>query len=134
MTMMENKELAKIYRNYIECLNNHAIDDLSTFVLDELFYNDKKISRREYEMMLMNDIETFPDLKFNIDVLVVNENYVASRILFNCTPVKDFHNFKSNGNPISFSENVFYKFENSRISQVWSLLDLEKIGLQLDHK
>jgi predicted ester cyclase len=65
--------------------------------------------------MLANDIDTIPDLKFNIDLLVVNNDYVACRILFNCRPVKEFRNFKPSGNPISFSENVFYRFKDGNL-------------------
>jgi predicted ester cyclase len=129
---MEHMELEKIYRRYIYRLNKHATDDLSEFVLDVLSYNGVKITLQDYEGMLASDIDTIPDLRFNIDLLVVNNDYVACRILFNCTPIKEFRNLKPNGNPISFSENVFYRFKAGKIAEVWSLLDTAAIKEQLE--
>jgi predicted ester cyclase len=49
--------------------------------------------------MLERDFEAIPDLQFNIELL----------------PVK--------GRRVNFTENVFYRFHDERVAEVWSAID-----------
>ena len=119
------------YRRYIGRLNSHVVDDLSEFVHDALTYNGRPMSRRDYQDMLAEDISAIPDLQFEIDRLVVQHDHVACRINFNCTPEAEFMGLAPNGEPISFSEHVFYRFRDGRICEVLSLIDQTAIRQQL---
>ena len=57
--------------------------------------------------------------------------YVASRLLFDCSPKGIFMGLPVNGRRISFSENVFYAFSGGRIRSVWSVIDKAAIEAQL---
>ncbi|KAJ4464377.1 polyketide cyclase SnoaL-like domain-containing protein [Lentinula aciculospora] len=128
---MDSLNLEDHYRQYISYLNDRKTHDLSDFVHEELTYNDKPITRVDYQNYIADDIARIPDLYFDIHHLIVSDNHVASRIQFNCTPMKDFRGNAPNGEKISFVEHVFYQFEDGKIRQVWSLLDDRAIDAQM---
>lgn len=119
------------YRRYIDRLNQHAVDDLSEFVHDTLIYNGQTMTRSDYEASRAGEIATIPDLYFDIDLLVVQDDLVACRIKFQCTPEDTFLGLAPNGKTISFCEHVFYRFRDGKICEVWSLVDQQAIREQL---
>nr|WP_314087251.1 ester cyclase [uncultured Shinella sp.] len=128
---MTGQELAALYRGYIACLNRQDWANLGSFVHEEAHYNGKRIGLPGYRTMLEGDFRAIPDLHFSIDFLVVEPPRVASRLLFNCTPVGQLFGLPVNGRTVSFTENVFYEFEDARIRNVWSIIDKAAIAAQL---
>jgi steroid delta-isomerase-like uncharacterized protein len=130
---MTETDLAALYRGYIECLNRQNWDNLGQFVGDDVVHNNRKLGLSGYRGMLENDYAQIPDLKFNIDLLSADPltSLVASRLLFDCTPKGEFLGLPVNGKKISFSENVFYRFADGKIVEVWSLLDKQAVEAQL---
>ncbi|KAJ3828851.1 hypothetical protein EV361DRAFT_432254 [Lentinula raphanica] len=128
---MEPVNLENQYRRYIDYLNERRTDDLHEFVHEELTYNDKPMTRMDYQNYIADDIARIPDLFFDIQHLLICGDSVACRIRFDCTPVNEFRSHSPNGQKISFVEHVFYRFEDGKIRQVWSLLDDQAIAKQL---
>jgi predicted ester cyclase len=81
--------------------------------------------------MLERDFQEIPDLYFNVQLLIADPPYLASRISFDCTPRGKFLGLDVNGKRVSFSENVFYQFREEKIEQVWSVIDKAAIEAQL---
>jgi predicted ester cyclase len=81
--------------------------------------------------MLERDFSEIPDLYFNIQLLISDPPYIASRLSFDCTPRGRFLGLDINGKKISFTENVFYEFRDGKIDQVWSVIDKAAIEAQL---
>jgi predicted ester cyclase len=125
------QELSSLYRGYIDCLNRQDWPLLGDFVAGEVIYNDRKIGLEGYREMLIGDFRAIPDLRFTIDVLVVEPPTVASRLDFDCTPTGELFGLAVNGRKVRFSENVFYRFSGGRIAQVWSIIDKAAIEAQL---
>ena len=128
---MTGQELAALYRGYIACLNRQDWANLGSFVHDEAHYNGKRIGLPGYRTMLEGDFRAIPDLHFSIDFLVTDPPHIASRLLFECTPVGTLFGLPVNGRKVSFTENVFYEFEDARIRNVWSIIDKAAIAAQL---
>ena len=130
---MIETDLAVLYRGYIECLNRQDWDNLGQFVGDNVVHNNRKLGLAGYRGMLENDYAQIPDLKFNIDLLSADPvtSLVASRLLFDCTSKGEFLGLPVNGKKISFSENVFYRFADGKIVEVWSFLDKQAVEAQL---
>jgi predicted ester cyclase len=57
---------------------------------------------------------------------------VGARLDFRCTPVGEFLGFPPTGRTVEFSENVFYRFREGRIAEVWSLVDREAVRRQME--
>ena len=124
-------DLSDFYRDYIACLNKQDWPKLEQFVHDEVYYNGQRIGILGYREMLEKDFYEIPDLHFDIQLLIFDPPYVASRLEFDCTPKGKFLGLHVNGRRVSFTENVFYEFRREKIWQVWSVIDKAAIEAQL---
>ena len=96
-----------------------------------MLYNGQQVGLSGYREMLKNDFEAIPDLRFNIQLLIADPPYIASRLAFDCTPKGTLFGLHVNGRRVSFTENVFYEFRGEKIVQVWSVIDKSAIEAQL---
>ena len=128
---MVRADLSDIYRRYIACLNQQDWTKLGQFVDDHVCRNGRQIGLSGYREMLENDFDEIPDLHFNIQLLISDPPYLASRLLFDCAPKGEFLGLDVNGKRVSFTENVFYEFREEKILQVWSVIDKAAIETQL---
>ncbi|MCP9232104.1 ester cyclase [Mesorhizobium sp. LMG 17147] len=128
---MTKSDLSDRYRGYIACLNKQDWPNLGRFVHDEVTHNGRKLGLSGYLEMLVRDFDQIPDLYFDIQLLVADPPYVASRLSFDCTPRGTFLGLDVSGKRISFAENVFYEFQRGKIRQVWSIIDKTAIEAQL---
>jgi len=123
--------LSDIYKDYIACLNEQGWSNLQQFVDDEVIYNGQSIGISGYRAMLERDFHEIPDLHFDIQLLISEPPYVASRLRFDCTPKGKFLGLDVNGTRVSFTENVFYEFRGAKIAKVWSVIDKAAIESKL---
>src|SRR4051812_10561698 len=128
---MIKADLSDVYRDYIDCLNKQDWPNMEQFVHDEVYYNGQMIRISGYREMLEKDFYEIPDLYFDIQLLISDPPYIASRLRFDCTPRGKFLGLHVNGKRVSFTENVFYEFQQKRIEQVWSVIDKAAIEAQL---
>ena len=128
---MIKADLSEIYRGYIACLNQQDWSKLGRFVDENVSRNGQQIGLSGYREMLERDFREIPDLHFDIQLLVSDPPYLASRLVFDCTPKGKFLGIRVNGKKVSFTENVFYEFRGEKIVQVWSVIDKAAIEAQL---
>jgi predicted ester cyclase len=124
-------DLSGIYRDYIACLNRQDWPKLEHFVHEDVLHNGRPLGLSGYREMLERDFREIPDLHFDIQLLISDPPYMASRLRFDCTPKARFLGLPVNGRRVSFSENVFYGFREEKIAQVWSVIDKAAIEAQL---
>jgi predicted ester cyclase len=123
--------LAGVCREYIACLNRQDWANLGRFVGEDVVHNGRGIGLAGYRALLEDDFRAIPDLRFEIRLLVAEPPHVASRLMFDCTPVGTLFGLPVNGRRVGFSENVFYEFREERIVEVWSVIDKAAIAAQL---
>ena len=131
MIAMTEATLSALYRDYIACLNRQDWAGLQEFVHDDVRHNGRPFGLAGYRAMLVRDFEEIPDLQFNIEMLVTEPPFVASRLRFDCTPKGLFLGLPVNGKRVVFAENVFYRFRSGKIGEVWSVVDKAAIEAQL---
>jgi len=124
-------DLSDLYRDYIACLNERDWLKLGKFVGENVCHNGRQIGLSGYREMLEKDFHEIPDLQFNIQLLISDPPYVASRLAFDCSPKGKFLGLDVNGKRVSFTENVFYEFRGAKIARVWSVIDKAAIEAQL---
>ncbi|NIY71078.1 SnoaL-like domain-containing protein [Marivivens donghaensis] len=124
-------ELSDIYRGYIDCLNRQDWDNLGDFVHDDAEHNGNQIGLSGYRKMLERDFREIPDLRFNIGLLIAEPPHIAAKLEFDCTPMGEFFGLPINGKRVQFDENVFYRFEDGKVRQVWSVIDRKSVEDQL---
>jgi predicted ester cyclase len=128
---VRKSDLSGIYRDYISCLNRQDWPRLGQFVHDEAIHNGRQVGVSGYLKMLERDFDEIPDLYFNIQMLISDPPYIASRLGFDCTPRATFLGLEVNGKRVTFAENVIYEFRGEKIVQVWSVVDKAAIEAQL---
>ena len=128
---MTKTDLTDVYRGYIACLNKQDWPNLGRFVDDDVVHNGQQIGISGYREMLEKDFHEIPDLHFDIQLLVSDPPYLASRLKFDCTPKGRFLGLPVNGKKVCFTENVFYELRREKIGQVWSVIDKAAIEAQL---
>ena len=128
---MIKTDLSDAYRGYIACLNKQDWPKLERFVHNEVYRNGQRIGILGYREMLEKDFDDIPDLYFDVQLLICDPPYIASRLKFDCTPKGTFLGLGVNGKRVSFTENVFYEFRREKIWQVWSVIDKAAIEAQL---
>jgi predicted ester cyclase len=124
-------ELERIYRAYLDTLNERRLADLGQFVHDEVIHNRRTMSCQQYAQLIADDVRAIPDLKYTIDQLASGDDTIAARLWFDCTPAREFAGIPPAGRRVQFAEHVFYRFRDRRIEQVWSLIDTNAIRDQL---
>ena len=128
---MTKADLSDLYRDYIACLNRQDWPGLGRFVDDAVQHNGRAFGLSGYRAMLEKDFEEIPDLHFNIQLLVSDPPFVASRLAFDCSPKGKFLGLDVDGKRVSFTENVFYEFRDGKIVSVWSVIDKAAIEAQI---
>ena len=123
--------LADLYRDYIACLNRQDWLCLPQFVQDDVRHNGRPFGLAGYRAMLERDFAEIPDLQFKIELMVCEPPLVASRLRFDCRPKGLFLGLPVNGKRVVFAENVFYRFQDQKIAEVWSVIDKAAIEAQL---
>lgn len=128
---MDRDALEATYRAYLACLSARDWPNLSFFVHEDASHNGRPFGVAGYCAMLEQDVRDIPDLRFAIDILVCEPPRIAARLAFDCAPAGTFLGLPVNGRRVTFTENVFYTFEDGQIRQVWSLIDRDAIAAQL---
>jgi len=123
-------DLAEIYRDYLACLNDRRWPALGEYVADDVVHNGRALGLGGYRAMLEADTHAIPDLEFVPEILLADERVVSCRLVFQCTPRHAFLGFEPTGQRVSFTEHVFYRFDDRRIGEVWSLIDRDTIRQQ----
>ncbi|MBB5223226.1 putative ester cyclase [Amaricoccus macauensis] len=123
--------LADRYRAYLDCLNRQAWNELDRHVATIVRYNGRPLGLSRYRSMLVRDFEDIPDLHFEPAIILAEPPLVAARLTFNCTPRATFLGLPVNGRRVVFVENVFYQYQDTRISSVWSVIDKAAIEAQI---
>lgn len=120
-------DLERVYRAYVETLNERRLDELGRFVHDELVYNGQRWTLARYVTRLADDLATIPDLHYDLQLVLADGDQVAARLGFSCSPRGEFLGVATDGRRVDFAEHVFYRFRGQRIEQVWSLIDTDAI-------
>ncbi len=123
--------LPDLYRSYIACLNERDWARLGNFVDETVEHNGRPLGLAGYRAMLEDDVRTIPDLRYAVALLVCEPPHVAARLAFDCSPTATFLGLRIDGRRVSFTENVFYRFENGKITSVWSVVDKSAIEAHL---
>jgi predicted ester cyclase len=131
---MSESDLLAVYHDYLACLNDRRWGKLGEFVADRLVYNGKHMRLNDYRAMLEADVHAIPDLQFRPELLLADDHVVSCRLFFECNPRHAFLGFEPTGGQVSFSEHVFYRFQNRRIVEVWSVIDKEAIREQISQE
>jgi predicted ester cyclase len=80
----ERKDLLAFYRRYLKRCNEHRFDELGEFVADDVNGPTEGLSR--YIAGLRAVVEAFPDYQWELQRLVIDDQWLAARLYGTGTP------------------------------------------------
>jgi steroid delta-isomerase-like uncharacterized protein len=72
--------------------------------------------------------DAFPDLRFEVEIVVAEGDYVAARWIASGTHTHPWASVEPTGRPVTFSGVNIFRFENGRAAEIWNHRD--DLGLQ----
>ncbi len=129
--MSDDGGLRAAYQRYLECLNDRDLDQLGDHVSEDVRHNGEHLGLVGYRQMLQKDFERIPDLTYVLDLLVVDGDVVAARLVFDCSPAGELFGAQVDGRRVVFGEHVFYRYVDAKIVEVHSLLDADAVRAQV---
>lgn len=128
------RELAE--RAFSDILDGHDIDCIPEYYrADCRFYGmtgPEAIDRDEYAAFLSMYFEAFPDLSFNIDEILVEDDTVAVRWTSHGTHENDLMDTPATGKTATVSGISMLHVENGEITEVHNSMDMLGLLQQLD--
>lgn len=77
-------------------------------------------------------LQAFPDLKMSPEDIFATSHRATVRSIFSGTHTGDFLGFKPTGKRVSFNGINLYRFESTKIAEVWNLWDWLGVMKQID--
>ncbi|WP_404422458.1 ester cyclase [Thalassospira australica] len=73
----------------------------------------------------------FPDMNFDIQTMIAEDNHVAARFRIRATHRDSFAGIPASDNAIDFTGMVLYRLENGKIAETWLHPDVTTLMAQL---
>jgi steroid delta-isomerase-like uncharacterized protein len=110
-----------------ECLtDNFQRHDLTDF------FPVREDGKAQGMNFLQDLMKAIPDIEFNIQDIFSDENRAVIRFEFKGTHTGELFGFPPTGVKVNFSGVNIYRFENSKISEVWQLWDWAGVLRQIE--
>ena len=136
MTTEENKELVRRYFKSVDQAEAELVDEM--FTADCIFhrgdYADPLIGVAAVKAVVVRVHELYQGFKTTVYDLIGEDDLVACRLKHSATLRGEFTSrigtFDVAGQPIEWSANVFFRFEDDMIAEEWIARD--ELGILLD--
>jgi predicted ester cyclase len=112
-------DLAAFYRRYNAACNEHRFDDFAEFVSPDVTINDDGHGLEDYTSGLRAVVAGFPDFRWELRHLLVNEPWVGAHLRDTGTHRGAYLGVEASGRSITSDELAFYRIEAGRIAEVW---------------
>lgn len=110
-----------------ECLTDNFLrHDLTDF------FPVKEDGKAQGMNFLQELLKAIPDIQFNIQDIFSDENRAVIRFEFKGTHTGELFGFPPTGIKVNFSGVNIYRFENSKIAEVWQLWDWAGVLRQIE--
>lgn len=121
-------DILATFKSYVDTLNKKTTaEDFPKYFHDHVSFNNIDIELEKFREIIDSSSEFIEGLKFTLAETVVNEEkqQIGARILYAGKPVKEFKGVEPTGKSVEFSEHCFYQFDDGKIKQMVTLLDME---------
>jgi len=132
--MKEQKEIIEsYYENLWNKQNKSYIDKLLS---DDIIFRGslgiETVGKEEFEKYFDLITSAIPNLYHGVETIVVQNNSVAARAVYNGTHSGKLLDFEPSNNRIRYNGASFFQLENGKIKEIWVLGDLNTLYKQLE--
>jgi predicted ester cyclase len=124
-------DLRDLYVAYIDAANRRDFDRIREYTHDPMTTNGVSVTQDEMIADFRGHTEAIPDLRWEIQDLVIEGDRIAARLLDTGTPTKAWLGLEPTGFAVTFVECAFYRIRDGRIEASWYLMDADSVRQQL---
>jgi predicted ester cyclase len=119
----ERADLVARYKQYLTLCNEHRFDELGEFVDEQVSGSGAEDGRAAYIERVKAVGTGFPDYRWELQELVVEQNTIAARLIGRGTHTGSFDGIAPTGRQIATQELVIYRFADGKIVRCWGDLN-----------
>jgi predicted ester cyclase len=113
----EREDLLAFYGRYLQRCNEHRFDELGEFVADDVNGPTEGLGR--YIAGLHAVVDAFPDYQWELQHLLVDDQWLAARLCGTGTHTGPFRGIAATGRVIRTQELVIYRTVDGKIVECW---------------
>jgi predicted ester cyclase len=116
---LDRADVVALYERYLTCCNEHRVDELGEFVSEQVSGSAPVDGLAAYIEGVKAVCTAFRDYHWELQLLVVEEDTIAARLLGQGTHTGPFSGIAPTGRRIRTQELVIYRIADGRIVQCW---------------
>jgi predicted ester cyclase len=116
---LDRAEIAALYGRYLACCNEHRFDELGEFVSEQVSGSGAADGLVGYIDRLKTVHTAFPDYRWDLQQLVIEQDTLAARLIGQGTHTGLFGGIAASRRTIRTQELVIYRFADGKIVQCW---------------
>ncbi|TQM65161.1 ester cyclase [Humibacillus xanthopallidus] len=116
---LERAKIVALYEQYLACCNEHRFVLLGDFVSEQVSGSGATDGLAGYIDRLKTVHTAFPDYRWELQDLVVEQDMIAARLIGQERHTGPFDGIAPTGRRISTQELVIYRFADGKIAQCW---------------
>ena len=116
---VERADVAGLYERYLSRCNEHRVDQLGEFVSEQVSGSGPVDGLAGYIEGVKAVCTAFPDYHWELQVLVVEEDTIAARLIGQGTHTGPFSGIAPTGRKVRTQELVIYRIAEGKIVQCW---------------
>ena len=120
---VERADLVARYEQYLACCNERRFEDLGEFVDERVSGSGEVDGRAAYVERVRAVCTGFPDYRWELQEVVVEDDRIAARLIGRGTHTGFFDGIAPTGRRIVIQELVVYHFVDGRVAQCWGDLN-----------
>ena len=116
---VERADVVALYERYLTRCNEHRFDELGEFVSEQVSGSGPVDGLAAYIDGVKAVCTAFPDYRWELQELVVEEDTIAARLIGQGTHTGPFSGIAPTGRKVSTQELVIYRIADGKIVQCW---------------
>ena len=112
-------DLVAVYERYLACCNEHRLQDLGEFVSEHVSGSGPVDGLGAYVEGVRAVVVGFPDWRWELQHLVVEDDTIAARLIGRGTHTGPFSGTAPTGRAVSVQELVVYRIVEGKIVRCW---------------
>jgi aspartyl-tRNA synthetase len=127
----ERAEIESFYRRYNDLCNGHKFDQLAEFVAEDVVVNGQTQGLREYVAGLEQVVTAFPDYRWDLRHLLIDDDWISAHFLDTGTHRGKFLGVPATGRSVRIQEFAIYRLAAGKFAEVWVTADNHQLLQQL---
>jgi steroid delta-isomerase-like uncharacterized protein len=128
---MSESDLRDWYMRYAEALNAHEFDRMDEFINDQVVLGGQPGTREDVVTVLKGIADAVPDIRWDVDELLIDRDGIAVRAINTGTPEKEWLGVPPTGASFRIVEYAIYKVQDGRFTHMTNLHDSAEMLRQL---